>query len=36
VPLCRGHHREAHHCDNEVAWWNGWVSIQRSRLVRCG
>jgi hypothetical protein len=23
VPLCRGHHREAHHCGNEVAWWNG-------------
>jgi hypothetical protein len=23
VPLCRGHHREAHHCGNEVAWWKG-------------
>jgi ERF superfamily len=22
VPLCRGHHREAHHCGDEVAWWN--------------
>jgi hypothetical protein len=22
VPLCRGHHREAHRCGNEVAWWN--------------
>jgi ERF superfamily len=22
VPLCRGHHREAHHGGDEVAWWN--------------
>ena len=22
VPLCRGHHREAHHCGDEPAWWN--------------
>jgi hypothetical protein len=22
VPLCRGHHREVHHCGDEVAWWN--------------
>jgi ERF superfamily len=22
VPLCRGHHREVHHCGNEIAWWN--------------
>jgi ERF superfamily len=22
VPLCRGHHREAHHCGDEIAWWN--------------
>jgi hypothetical protein len=22
VPLCRGHHREAHRCGDEVAWWN--------------
>jgi plasmid stabilization system protein ParE len=22
VPLCRGHHREAHHCRDEAAWWN--------------
>jgi hypothetical protein len=22
VPLCRGHHREAHHCGDEGAWWN--------------
>jgi ERF superfamily len=21
VPLCRGHHREAHHCGDEAAWW---------------
>jgi hypothetical protein len=21
VPLCRGHHRGAHHCGNEAAWW---------------
>jgi hypothetical protein len=23
VPLCRGHHREAHRCGDEVTWWNG-------------
>jgi hypothetical protein len=22
VPLCRGHHREIHHCGDEAAWWN--------------
>ena len=22
VPLCRGHHREVHHCADEAAWWN--------------
>ena len=22
IPLCRGHHREAHRCGNEAAWWN--------------
>ena len=21
VPLCRGHHREAHRSSNEAAWW---------------
>ena len=21
VPLCRGHHREAHRCGDEAAWW---------------
>jgi hypothetical protein len=21
VPLCRGHHREAHRCGNEAGWW---------------
>ena len=21
VPLCRGHHREVHHCGSEAAWW---------------
>jgi len=21
VPLCRGHHREVHHCGNEAEWW---------------
>jgi len=21
VPLCRGHHREVHHCRDEIAWW---------------
>jgi len=23
VPLCRGHHREAHRCGDEAAWWTG-------------
>ena len=22
VPLCRGHHREAHRCGDETAWWS--------------
>ncbi len=22
VPLCRGHHRQIHHCGNELAWWS--------------
>jgi hypothetical protein len=22
VPLCRGHHREVHHCGDEARWWN--------------
>jgi hypothetical protein len=22
LPLCRGHHREVHHCGDEPAWWN--------------
>ena len=26
VPLCRGHHREAHRCADEAAWW------QRSKI----
>ncbi len=21
VPLCRGHHRELHHCGDEAVWW---------------
>jgi hypothetical protein len=21
VPLCRGHHREVHHCGDEASWW---------------
>jgi hypothetical protein len=21
VPLCRGHHRQVHHCGDEAAWW---------------
>jgi hypothetical protein len=21
IPLCRGHHREVHHCGDEAAWW---------------
>jgi hypothetical protein len=23
VPLCRGHHREAHRCGDEAGWWQG-------------
>ena len=23
VPLCRGHHREVHHCGDEAVWWKG-------------
>jgi len=22
VPLCRGHHREVHHCGDETGWWS--------------
>jgi hypothetical protein len=22
VPLCRGHHREVHHCGDEATWWS--------------
>jgi hypothetical protein len=22
VPLCRGHHREVHHCGDEASWWS--------------
>jgi hypothetical protein len=22
VPLCRGHHREVHHCGDEATWWD--------------
>jgi hypothetical protein len=22
VPLCRGHHREVHRCNDEAAWWH--------------
>ena len=22
VPLCRGHHREVHHCGDEGVWWS--------------
>jgi hypothetical protein len=22
IPLCRGHHREVHHCGDEAAWWD--------------
>jgi hypothetical protein len=27
VPLCRGHHREVHRCDDEAAWWQKAGSI---------
>ena len=33
VPLCRGHHREAHRCGDEAAWWQA-VGIDASASAR--
>jgi hypothetical protein len=33
VPLCRGHHREVHHCGDETAWWRK-VGIDPSVTAR--
>jgi hypothetical protein len=33
VPLCRGHHREAHGCGDEAAWWQN-VGIDPSAFAR--
>ena len=33
VPLCRGHHREVHHCGDEAAWWNK-VGIDATAAAR--
>jgi ERF superfamily protein len=34
VPLCRGHHREAHRCGDEAAWWRrlGLNPIRAARV----
>jgi hypothetical protein len=33
VPLCRGHHREVHHCCDEAVWWQR-ASIDPSASAR--
>jgi hypothetical protein len=33
VPLCRGHHREAHRSGDEAAWW-GYVGIDPTVAAR--
>jgi hypothetical protein len=33
VPLCRGHHREAHRCGDEAAFWQG-IGIDPSSSAR--
>jgi hypothetical protein len=33
VPLCRGHHREAHRSGNERAWWKA-VSVEPLKATR--
>jgi hypothetical protein len=33
VPLCRGHHREAHRCGDEAAWW-GHVGVNPMDAAR--
>ena len=37
VPLCRGHHREVHHCGDEAAWWSKAGIDPHGRMpARCG
>jgi hypothetical protein len=33
VPLCRGHHREVHHCGDEAIWW-GKTGINPTTVAR--
>ena len=33
VPLCRGHHREVHHCGDEAGWWNS-IGIDPTAAAR--
>jgi hypothetical protein len=33
VPLCRGHHREVHHCGDEAGWW-GKTGIDAAAAAR--
>jgi hypothetical protein len=33
VPLCRGHHREAHQCGDEATWWKN-VGVDPTTAAR--
>ena len=33
VPLCRGHHREVHHCGDEITWWKN-IGIEPTDVAR--
>ena len=33
VPLCRGHHREVHHCGDEITWWKN-IGIDPTEIAR--
>ena len=33
VPLCRGHHREVHHCSDEITWWKN-IGIDPTDIAR--
>ncbi len=33
VPLCRGHHREVHHCSEEITWWKN-IGIDPMDIAR--
>ena len=33
VPLCRGHHREVHHCRDEITWWKN-IGIDPTDIAR--